>query len=187
MSAVTAPTTGTWVADPVHSAVSFRVRHLGVGRIRGTFDLSSAELVIGADGAAGSRVRAVIDAATVRTGNDQRDTHVRSPDFLDVETYPSIEFVSTEIRDVDGDTFTMAGELTVHGVTRAVDLECEFLGVTGDPAGGERAGFSASASISRAAFGVDIRLVAGAGELVVADAVEITIDIEFTIGGGNAS
>lgn len=171
---------GTWTGDPVHSDISFKVRHMGVGKVRGTFALASAALTVGESG---GRVTALIDPASVHTGNEQRDRHLRSADFLDVEKYPSIEFTSTEVRDLDGDAFRLVGELTLHGVTRTVELEAEFLGVTDDPSGGERAGFSATATISRAAFGIDVQLMFGAGAIVVADTVEIAIEIEFTTTG----
>lgn len=171
---------GRWVADPVHSDISFRVRHMGVGRVRGTFALGSAELTVGDD----TQVTAVIDAASVQTGNEQRDQHVRSADFLDAERHPTIGFTSTGVRDFARDAFTLVGELTVHGVTQTVELRAEFLGVVTDPAGGERIGFAATTTISRAAFGVDIHLAFGAGNAVVADAIEIDIDIEF-VGGSD--
>lgn len=171
---------GIWVGDPVHSDVSFKVRHMGVGKVRGTFALASAALTID-DG--GGRVTALIDAASVRTGNEQRDQHTRSADFLDVERYPQIEFTSTEVRGFDGNTFILVGELTLHGVTRTVELKVEFLGVIDDPSGAQRTGFSATTTISRAAFGVDIQLGFGAGNVVVADTIEITIEIEFTSTG----
>jgi polyisoprenoid-binding protein YceI len=175
---------GTWVGDPIHSDISFGVRHMGVGKVRGTFPLTSAALTLD-DGAPGGRVTAVIDAASVRTGDERRDRHVRSADFLDVEKYPTIEFTSTEVRDVDGETFTLVGELTLHGVTRTVALETEFRGVAADPSGAERTGFSATTTISRAEFGVDIQLGSGAGNVVVADTIEIAIEIEFTSGGSD--
>ena len=185
MTTATATTlaAGTWAGDPVHSDISFKVRHMGVGRVRGTFALSSARLTIDDSGAPGARVSAVIDAASVRTGNEQRDQHVRSADFLDVEKYPAIEFTSTGVRDFDGETFTLIGELTLHGVTRPVELAAEFLGVVPDPSGVERTGFSATTTVSRAAFGVDIQLGFGVGNVVVADDIEIAIEIEFTSGG----
>jgi polyisoprenoid-binding protein YceI len=168
--------TGAWVGDPVHSDISFKVRHMGVGKVKGTFALASAALTVGDDG----RVTALIDPASVHTGNRQRDQHIRSADFLDVDKYPQIEFTSTEVRDFDGETFILVGELTLHGVTRTVQLEAEFLGVVDDPSGAERTGFSATTTISRAAFGVDIQLGFGAGNVVVADTIEIAIEIEFT-------
>jgi polyisoprenoid-binding protein YceI len=176
---------GTWTGDSVHSDISFKVRHMGVGRVRGTFALTSATLTVADDGAAG-RVDAVLDAASVRTGNDQRDQHVRAGDFLDVERFPAIEFASTGIRDFDGEQFVLVGDLTVHGVTRTVELDSDFFGVTDDPSGTRRTGFSATTRLSRAAFGVDIQLGFGAGNLVVADAIEIAVEIEFTSEGGES-
>lgn len=173
---------GTWVADPVHSDVSFRVRHLGVGRVRGSFALSAATLTAGDDGLAGARVIATVDTASVHTGNEQRDQHVRSADFLDVASHPRMEFVSTGVHDLDGDTFVLVGQLTLHGVTQAVELATEFHGVGADPSGTARVGFSASTVISRAAFGIDIQLGFGAGNAVVADTVEIAIEIVFALG-----
>jgi len=178
---------GTWIVDPVHSDISFRVRHMGVGRVRGTFTLASAELTVADDGAAASGVRAVVDASSVFTGNEQRDRHIRSADFLDVEIHKSIEFALTQVRDVDGDSFTVVGDLTIHGVTRSVELAAECLGTVDDPSGGERVGFTATTTISRASFGVDIQLGFGAGNAVVADTIEITIDVEFTSGGAEQS
>lgn len=181
-TATTALAAGTWTADPVHSDVEFRVRHMGVGRVRGTFGLTSATLTV-QDGLHTGAVTAVLDSASVRTGNDQRDQHVRSADFLDVGRYPTITFSSTGSRDLDGTTFTLLGDLTIHGVTRAVELAVECHGVVADPSGAERAGFSAITSISRADFGVDIRLLFGAGQVVVADVVEIAVEIEFVADG----
>ncbi|NUP50143.1 MAG: YceI family protein [Catenulispora sp.] len=172
---------GTWVGDPVHSDISFKVRHMGVGRVRGRFTLASAVLTVGeSDGEGAGQVAARIDSASVHTGNDQRDQHIRSADFLDVEKHPHIEFTSTEVRGFDGETFTLVGELTLHGVTRTVELAAEFLGVVDDPSGAKRTGFSATTTISRAAFGIDIQLGFGAGNVVVADTIEIAIEIEFT-------
>lgn len=169
--------TGTWTADPVHSDVSFAVRHMGIGRVRGTFTLRSASAQI-SDGTTGS-VTAVIDTASVNTGNEHRDQHVSSADFLDVDRYPTMEFVSTGVRHFDGKTFTLAGELTLHGVTRPVGLDAEFHGVVDEQAGVRRMGFSATTAISRSAFGVDIEIPFGGG-IVVADKIDISIDIEFT-------
>ena len=183
-TATAALAAGTWIADPVHSDLAFRVRHMGVGRVRGIFALTSATLTVGDDGLPGSSVTAVVDASSVDTGNEQRDQHVRSADFLDVEQFPTMEFASTAVRDLDGATFTLDGELTIHGVTRPVELAAEWFGVVDDPSGAERTGFSATTTISRAAFGVDIRLLFGAGQAVVADAIEIALEIEFVAEGG---
>ena len=176
---------GRWVGDPIHSAVSFRVRHMGIGKVRGSFTLSSAALDVGPGGLADSRVTAVVDATSVDTGEAPRDAHLRSEEFLDVATYPTFTFVSTEVRDVSGDAFTLVGELTLHGVTRVVELAVDHLGVVEDPSGAQRTGFSATTTLSRAAFGIDIQLAFGAGNVVVGDAVEIELDVEFVTDEGH--
>lgn len=174
---------GTWNADTVHSDVSFKVRHMAVGKVRGTFELTSATLTVGDDGISGASVTAVIDASSVETKSEQRNQHVTSADFLDTEKYPTIEFASTGVRGFDGENFALLGGLTVHGVSKPVELATEFLGTITDAYGKERAGFSASTSLSRAEFGVDIQLGFGAGNAVVADTIEISLELEFVLGG----
>ncbi|NNG36661.1 YceI family protein [Nakamurella aerolata] len=186
---MTTPTTttmapGTWTGDPAHSDVSFKVRHMGVGKARGSFQLQSAQLTIGDGGLADGTVTAVIDATSVDTRNDQRNEHIKSPEFLDVATYPTIEFRSTGVKDFDGETFTLTGDLTVHGTTKPIELATEFLGAGTDAYGMQRAGFSASTTLSRAEFGVDIQMGFGAGNAVVADKIEISLDIEFVLDQG---
>lgn len=172
---------GTWTADATHSDVSFKVRHMAVGKARGTFELTSAELTVDESGIPGASVVAVIDATSVETKSEQRNEHVKSPDFLDVAQFPTMEFRSTEVRDFDGEEFTLVGDLTLHGVTQQVELATEFLGATTDAYGAERAGFSATTTISRKAFGIDIEMGFGAGNAVVADKIEIALELEFTL------
>lgn len=171
---------GTWAADPVHSELAFKVRHMGVGRAGGTFALKSAALTIGAHGIQDGSVTAVIDAATVETKNDARNEHVRSADFLDVESYPTISFRSTGVREFDGETFLLQGELTVRGVTKPVELAAELLGGTVDAYGNDRLGFTATGSINRREFGVNFSAMFGVSNSVVSDKVELTIDVQFT-------
>jgi polyisoprenoid-binding protein YceI len=178
-TSVTAPvvTAGTWIADAVHSDVSFKVRHMAVGKAKGTFALKSATLVVDENGA--HSVTAEIDAASVDTKQEQRDAHVRSADFLDVENHPVLTFVSTGIKSQDGDDFVLNGDLTIRGTTQPVELAVEFLGETVDAYGGTRAGFSAKTSISRKSYGVSFEAAFGAGNAVVADKVEIDLELEF--------
>ncbi len=171
--------TGTWNADTVHSDIGIRVRHMAVGKVRGTFDLASATLTVPEEGISGASVVAEIDAASLNTKNKQRDGHIRSGDFLEVEVHPVMTFVSTEVRDFDGETFTLVGDLTLHGVTQSIQLETEFLGETVDAYGNTRSGFSASTEINRKDFGISIDLAWGAGNKVVGDKVEITFELEF--------
>ena len=170
-------TAGTWAADAVHSDVSFKVRHMAVGKAKGTFDLKSATLVVDENGA--HSVTAEIDAASVDTKQEQRDAHVRSADFLDVENHPVLTFVSTGLKSQDGDDFVLNGDLTIRGTTQPVELAVEFLGETVDAYGGTRAGFSAKTSISRKSYGVSFEAAFGAGNAVVADKVEIDLELEF--------
>ncbi|MEP6981858.1 MAG: YceI family protein [Nakamurella sp.] len=179
-TALTVLSAGTWTGDAVHSDVAIRVRHMAVGKVKGTFELASAELVVPESGIAGATVTAVIDATTVNTKNADRDAHVRSGDFLDVQTHPTITFVSTSVEDFDGEDFKLVGDLTLHGVTRSVVLDAEFAGETVDAYGATRSGFTAHTSVNRSEFGVTIDLAWGAGNKVVGEKIEIAIELEFT-------
>lgn len=179
-TATTLLSAGTWTGDAVHSDVAIRVRHMAVGKVKGTFELASAELVVPESGIAGASVTAVIDAASVNTKNADRDAHVRSGDFLDTETYPTISFTSTAVEGFDGEEFKLVGDLTLHGVTKPVVLDVEFAGETVDAYGATRSGFTATTSINRNEFGVTIDLAWGAGNKVVGDKIEISLELEFT-------
>ena len=180
-TSVSTPTlsTGTWTADAVHSDVSFKVRHMAVGKAKGTFELKSATLVVGENGIADASVTAVIDATSVSTKHEQRDAHVKSPDFLDIENHPTLTFVSTGVKNIDGEEFVLVGDLTIRTTTQQVELAVEYLGETVDAYGHTRAGFSASTSISRKSYGVSFEAAFGAGNAVVADKVEIDLELEF--------
>ncbi|WP_219419679.1 YceI family protein [Pseudonocardia nigra] len=167
---------GTWDIDPVHSDVSFTVRHMMVSKVRGRFATFSGEIVTGAD-VTDSTVIATIDATSIDTGNEQRDGHVRSADFFDVENHPQWSYRSTGVRG-DGDELVVDGELTIKGVTRSVPLTLEVNGFGPDAYGGTRAGFSASATINRNDFGVDIAMPLDGGGVVVSDKVQINLEIQ---------
>ncbi|MGI5226971.1 YceI family protein [Actinoallomurus sp. CA-142502] len=169
-------TCGTWTIDPAHTTVSFSARHL-MSRVRGTFAEVSGQIVTHPD-PAGSTVTAVIGTASVNTGNQMRDDHLRSADFFDVQTHPQMTFVSRTLRRVV-DSWVLSGELTIRDVTRTVDLEVEFLG--SDPTGlqGEpRIGFSAQATISRRDFGITFGLIADGTKIIIADKIDITLDVQ---------
>ena len=167
---------GTWTIDPAHTTVSFVVRHL-MSRVRGAFSEVSGQIITRPD-LAGSSTAATIAVSSVRTGNEMRDNHLRSADFFEAERYPVISFASTGLRPADG-SWLMSGELTIRDVTRPVDLEVEFLGT--DPTGlqGEaRIGFSARGTISRRDFGVTFGLAADGTKIVLADKVDIVLDVQ---------
>jgi polyisoprenoid-binding protein YceI len=170
---------GTWEIDPVHSDVSFTVRHMMVSKVRGRFGTFSGEIVTG-ENLTDSAVTASIGATSVDTDNGQRDKHLRSADFFDVERYPTWTFRSTAVR-ADGDDLVVDGELTIKGVTRSVPLAVEVNGVGPDLSGGTRIGFSASTTIDRNDFGVDIKMPLDGSGVVVGDKVQIALEIEAVL------
>jgi polyisoprenoid-binding protein YceI len=170
---------GTWAIDPVHSEVGFVVRHMMVSKVRGKFATFSGEIVTGQE-PLGSSVSATIDLASISTGNDQRDAHIRSADFFEVETYPTMTYRSTGVR-VEGDDYVLDGQLTLKGVTKDVPLRLELNGFGPDAYGGTRAGFSATAEINRRDFGVDFNAAMETGGVVVSDKVTIQLEIEAVL------
>jgi polyisoprenoid-binding protein YceI len=167
---------GTWNIDPAHSSVSFIARHLGLSKVRGSFNGFSGTIEVAANHL-DSKVSVTIDTTTVETGNEQRDAHLRSPDFFDTDTHKEITFVSTHITEHDDD-FQVHGDLTIHGVTKPVTLDLEFTGVSADPWGGTRAGFEATTTVSRREFGVEFDIPLDGGGLVVGDKIKIELDVE---------
>jgi polyisoprenoid-binding protein YceI len=169
---------GTWTIDPVHSEVGFSVRHMMVSKVRGRFTNFSGEIVTGADPFTSSAT-AEIDLKSITTGNDQRDKHLRSADFFEVEKYPTMTYRSTGARFDDGN-YILDGELTLKGVTKNVPLVLEFNGFGPDPYGGTRAGFTATTEINRSEFDVKFGLAEGGGT-VVSDKVTIQLEIEAVL------
>jgi polyisoprenoid-binding protein YceI len=172
---------GTWDADTIHSEVTFVVRHMVVSKVRGRFDKFEATITTAEDPLQSS-VEATIDAASINTVQEQRDTHIRSADFLDTDHHPSITFVSTGVRPA-GTQFLVDGNLTIRGVTKPVTLEVEVNGFSPDPFGGTRAGFSATTEIDRQDFGVSYNgPIPGADNaMVLSDKVALHLEIEAVL------
>ena len=170
---------GSWTIDPAHSNVEFSVRHMMVSKVRGKFRTFSGEIVTGAD-PLGSSVTAEIDLSSIDTGSEQRDGHLRSPDFFDTDNHPRMTYRSTGLR-ADGDNYVLDGELTLKGVTRSVPLKLELNGFGPDPYGGTRAGFTAIGQINRADFGVTYNAAIEGGGVVVADKVGLHLEIEAVL------
>jgi polyisoprenoid-binding protein YceI len=170
------PAAGKWDIDPSHSTVEFVVRHLMVSKVRGRFGSFSGTLSI-TDDPALSSVDVVIDSASIDTRDQQRDGHLRTPDFLDVENFPHITFTSTHVEGA-GSSWQVTGDLTIHGVTRSVVLDVEYAGTTKDPWGGQRAGFSATTEIDREDFGLSWNVALEAGGFLVGKKVKIELEIE---------
>lgn len=167
---------GTWTIDTLHSEVGFSVRHMMVSKVRGKFTKFAGELVT-ADNPLESTVNAEIDLASIETGSEQRDGHLRSPDFFDTENHPQMTYRSTGLRPEGGD-FMLDGELTLKGVTRPVPLKLELNGFGPDAYGGTRAGFTATGQINRADFGVTWNAAIEGGGVVVADKVDLHLEVE---------
>ena len=172
---------GTWTIDPVHSEVSFTVRHMMVSKVRGRFDKFDGTIITAADPLQSS-VTAEVDLASVNTGNETRDNHVRSEDFFHVEKHPVMTFRSTGLRPA-GDRFLLDGELAIRGVVRPVTFQLEVNGFGPDPYGGTRAGFSAVAEIDRNEWNVSYNgPIPGAGVAVIlSDKVTVNLEIEAVL------
>lgn len=170
---------GTWDIDAAHSDVSFSVRHMMVSKVRGRFTGVSGELVT-AEKFEDSSVTATVDATSLTTGQEQRDGHIRSADFFDVEKYPEWAFRSTGLT-AKGEDFVLAGDLTIKGVTRPVEFDLELGGFGPDAYGGTRAGFTATTTVKRSEFGVDIELPMDGGGVVVGDKISVLLEIEAVL------
>jgi polyisoprenoid-binding protein YceI len=166
---------GTWAIDPVHSSISFSVRHLVVSKVRGNFRTFTGTVTVAEDGT--PAVAAEIDVASVNTGNEQRDAHLKSADFFDVEKYPTATFRSTRVQ-AKGDDYLLDGEVTLKGVTKPMHLALQFNGTNPGMGHGAVAGFEASVVLNRKDFGIDIDMPLETGGAVVGDKVTVTLDIE---------
>lgn len=175
-SAVLQPST-RWNIDPSHSVAQFTVRHMMVTNVRGQFSGVTGTVVLGQELSA-SHVSATIDVSTVDTREAKRDAHLRSPDFFDTEKYPSMSFVSRAVESVDGNTFTLRGDLSLHGITKEVALEVELAdGEAKDPYGNIRRGASATVKLNRKDYGLGWNVVLETGGIAVSDTVKVEIEL----------
>jgi polyisoprenoid-binding protein YceI len=176
---LTVPTAGTFAIDPAHTRVGFVARHLMVSKVRGAFTSATGTITVAEDPLRSS-VEVEIDAASIDTGVADRDGHLRSPDFLNVEAHPVLTFRSSSVLEPKGNEFRLAGELTIRGVTRPVELEVEFEGLAKSPWGQEVIGFSATTEIDRDEFGITWNQALETGGVVVGKKVKIEISAEAT-------
>jgi polyisoprenoid-binding protein YceI len=167
--------TGTYTIDPSHSEVSFTVRHAGVAKVRGRFREFDGTIVVG-DTLAESSAAAAIVASSVETGDQRRDAHLRSSDFFAADERPTWTFRSNAVR-ADGDDLVLAGDLTLNGVTRPVELDVEYNGSATDPYGQERVGFSAATEVNRKDFGLTWNVALEAGGVLVGEKAKIALEI----------
>jgi polyisoprenoid-binding protein YceI len=175
------PPPGPWTIDPAHSAVSAMAQHLGLSSVHGRFREFGGRIEIGEDPLTSS-VEAVIEAASIDTGNAMRDGHLRSPDFLDADVHPKLTYRSTALTPAGDNRWTVHGELAMHGVTRPVDLDLSYLGTGPDPWGGARAAFRAVTELRREDFRMNYNQVVQAGIAAIGTTLKVELDIQAIRG-----
>ncbi len=168
----------SWSIDAAHSSISFKVRHLGISNVRGEFLAYDAEILMDGADLSTLSVNANIETASIDTGNERRDGHLRSDDFFAAEEFPNMTFTSTGVTEVEENRFQLSGDLTIRDVTQAIVLEGEFLG-TASMGDSERAGFEATTTINRTEFNLSWDRLTEAGGLVVGHDVEIILELEL--------
>lgn len=182
MSTAVNPVTAisTWSIDPAHSSVHFKVRHMMISNVRGEFRTVRGDLKLNDADITQSEVDIEIDASSIHTRDEQRDAHLRSPDFLDAERHPLLTFRSAKVEKTGVDTLLFQGDSTIHGVTRNVELDVDGISpATKDPWGNVRMAASASTVISRKDFGLTWNAALETGGVLVGDEVRIDLDVEF--------
>ncbi|HWA94758.1 MAG TPA: YceI family protein [Terracidiphilus sp.] len=183
MTTATETTTTTWNIDPAHSAAEFKVKHMMISNVKGKFSGISGKLIFDTTNPTNSTVEAEIPVATIATGDDQRDGHLKSGDFFDAEKFPVFTFKSTSVKAVGPGENEVTGDLTLHGVTKPVTFAVEGPSAPGkDPWGNERIGLSATTKINRKDFGLTWNAALETGGVLVGEDVTITLDIQFIKG-----
>jgi polyisoprenoid-binding protein YceI len=177
----TGTTTGTrttWAIDPSHTSVEFGVKHMMFTTVKGRFAGVTGTIELDEANPANSSANVEIDVNTVDTRDEKRDAHLRSADFFDVEQFPTITFQSTRVEPKSSGDFRVFGNLTIHGVTREVELEATYNGAGKNPWGQEVAGFEATGRVSRKDFGMEFNVPLDGGGILVGDDIKISIDVE---------
>ena len=169
--------TGAYDIDPSHSRLGFAAKHAMVVNVRGDFKVYSGDVYLDEENPANSRINLTIDTSSVDTGNKDRDTHLRSADFFNVEAYPSIVFTSTKVEKADDDVYTLIGDLTINGKTNPVSVDFELTGTADDPWGNFRAGFEGKTTVNRRDWGLDFNVALDKGGVLVGEKVKLEFDI----------
>jgi polyisoprenoid-binding protein YceI len=177
------PPAGVWTIDPVHSTIHVTARHMGIASVRGHFGEFAGRIEIG-NPVERSTVAAVIQASSIDTGNKMRDDHLRSPDFLNADEHPVIEYLGNGITPVGGEKWVVSGQLTLNAVTKPVDLELDYLGAGPDPWGGIRAAFRAVTDLKREDFAMSYNVMMQAGIAMIGTTVRVELDVEAVQGDG---
>lgn len=174
--------TTTYNLDISHSEIGFKIKHLGLSTVKGAFTSAQATIEMADNDLSTLKATATIDVNSINTKNGDRDNHLRSGDFFDVDSYEQMTFKSTGVSNVSGNEFKLHGDLTIRDTTKSIVLDAEFLGTATDPWGGERIAFEATGSFNRKEFGLTWNQVLEAGGLLVAEDVKLTLDIQAVKG-----
>ena len=169
--------TTKWVLDPTHSEITFKVKHLMISNVKGAFKTFDAS--IDGEDFRTSNFNVTIDTGSISTNNDDRDAHLKSPDFFEVEKYPEITFVSTSLKKVDDNEFKLIGDLTIKGTTKEIELDTEFGGFMKDPYGNEKTGFSINGKLNRKDFGLNWNAALEAGGVMVGNEIKVNAEVQF--------
>ena len=171
--------TTKWVIDPTHSNLGFKIKHLMITNVSGSFKNFQAEVETNQTDFGTAQINLTAEMESISTNNEQRDAHLRNADFFEVEKYPELKFRSTKVEKTDTDTFDLFGELTLKGVTKPVKLQVEYNGVAKAPWGGERAGFVITGKINRSDWGVNFNGVLETGGVMLSEEVRISGEIQL--------
>jgi polyisoprenoid-binding protein YceI len=173
----TSTLTGTYDVDASHSRLGFAAKHAMVATVRGGFKVYKGEVFLDEENPQNSWAKVEIDAASIDTGNADRDAHLKTPDFFDLENHPTITFTSTKVEKVDDDVYTLIGDLTINGKTNPVSVEWELTGTSTDPWGGFRVGFEGKATVNRRDWGLAWNVALDKGGVLVSEKVKLEFDI----------
>ncbi|NVO21455.1 MAG: YceI family protein [Bacteroidetes bacterium] len=169
----------TWVIDPAHTEVAFKVKHLMITNVKGIFSDFTAAVSTSGDDFSTADINFSLKPASISTGNADRDAHLRSADFFDVENYPELKFTGSSLKPKSDDEYVLTGDLTIKGISKPVNLDVEFGGIVADPWGNEKAGFSINGKINRKDWGLNWNAALEAGGVLVGEEVKISADIEL--------
>ena len=169
-----------WMIDPAHTQVQFKVKHLVISTVTGSFDKFEGGMNSGREDFTDAEVWFSADASSINTGTPDRDKHLKSTDFFDADNHPKLTFKSTGIQKKEGDRYKLAGDLTIRGTSRPIELDVEYGGLMKDPWGNTKVGFELSGKLNRKDYGLTWNAVTEAGGLVVSEEVRILINVELS-------
>ncbi len=168
-----------WLLDPSHSEILFKVKHLMITNVKGEFRFFTSESSSDGENFIADSIKVNIDASSIFTNNNDRDTHLKSPDFFDVENFKELTFVGTSIQKVDDENFKLTGDFTIKGITKPITLDVEYGGLNKDPWGNQKVGFSLSGKLNRSEWGLTWNAALETGGVLVSEEVKLSAELQF--------